>query len=58
LASYQRRFRFSVTDRPQLDNEVAGQIFGLDLATLFLPKPDEGGFIVTHEDPGVGTPMG
>ena len=25
----------------------------LDLAALFLPQPDQGGFVITHDDPGV-----
>ena len=27
-------------DRPELDDEVAGQVFWLDLAAFFLPQPD------------------
>ena len=38
---------------PELDDEVAGQVLRLDLAALFLPQPDQGGFIVAHDDPGV-----
>jgi hypothetical protein len=38
---------------PKLDNEVAGQVLGLDFAPLFPPEAEEGGFIVAHNDPGV-----
>ena len=38
---------------PELDHEIAGQIFRLDLTTLLPPQPEEGGFIVAHNDPGV-----
>ena len=40
-------------DRPELDDEVAGQVLRLDLAALFLPQPDQGGFVVPHDNPGV-----
>ena len=30
----------------ELNDEVAGEILGLDLAALFPPEPEEGGFIV------------
>ena len=40
-------------DGPELDDEVAGQVLRLDLAALFLPQPDQGGFVVAHDDPGV-----
>ena len=38
---------------PELDDEVAGQVLGLDLAALLAPKADEGGLIIAHDDPGV-----
>ena len=41
-------------DGPELDDEVAGQVFRLDLAALFLPQPDEGVFVIAHDDPGIG----
>jgi hypothetical protein len=40
----------------ELDQEVAGQVFRLNLTTLFFPKPEQGGLVVTHNDPGVRTP--
>jgi hypothetical protein len=38
----------------QLDDEVAGQVLRLNLAPFLAPEPDESGFIVAHDDPGVG----
>ena len=38
---------------PELDDEVAGQVLWLDLAALFPPEPEQGAFIVAHDDPGV-----
>ena len=37
----------------KLDDEIARQVFWLDLAPFFLPEPEQGGFIVAHDDPGV-----
>ena len=37
----------------ELDDEVAGQVLGLDLAALFPPQPQQGGLVVAHDDPGV-----
>jgi hypothetical protein len=37
----------------ELDNQIARQILGLDLAPLFPPKAKEGRLIVAHDDPGV-----
>src|ERR1700722_6387229 len=41
-------------DDAELDDQVAGQVLGLDLAALFLPQPHKGRLIVAHDDPGVG----
>ncbi len=38
---------------PELDDEVAGEVLWLDLAALFSPEPQQGEFIVAHNDPGV-----
>ena len=38
----------------KLDDEIARQVLRLDLAALFPPEPEEGGFIIAHNDPGVG----
>jgi hypothetical protein len=39
----------------ELDNEVAGQVFGLGLAALFAPEAEQGdGLVVAHDDAGVG----
>jgi hypothetical protein len=37
----------------KLDQEVAREILGLDLATLFLPELDQGGLIAAHDDSGI-----
>ena len=39
--------------RPQLHDEVAGEVLGLDLAALFPPEADQGRFVAAHDDPGV-----
>ena len=39
---------------PELHNEVAREVLRLCLAPFFLPKPDQGGFVAPHDDPGVG----
>ena len=38
---------------PKLDDEVAGEVLRLDLAAFFPPKPQQGGLVVAHDDPGV-----
>ncbi len=40
---------------PELDDEVSGQVLGLDLAALFPPKVAEGAFVFTHNDPSIRT---
>jgi hypothetical protein len=37
----------------KLDDEVTGEVLGLDLAPLFLPEPEKGSFVIAHDDPGV-----
>ena len=37
----------------ELDDQVVRQVLRLDLAALFPPQPEQGGFIVAHDDPGV-----
>src|SRR5262249_4088192 len=37
----------------KLNNEIARKVFGLDVAALLAPQPEEGGFITAHNDPGV-----
>ena len=39
---------------PKLDHQIGGQVLRFDFATLFLPEPNEGGFVAAHDDPGVG----
>ena len=37
----------------ELDDEVAGEVLGLDLAPLFPPKPEQGSFVIAHDHPSV-----
>ena len=37
----------------ELDDQVAGQVLGLDLAALLPPEPEQGRLVVAHDDPGV-----
>ena len=39
--------------QPKLDDEVARQVLRLDFAPFFAPEADQGGFVITHDDPGV-----
>jgi hypothetical protein len=41
---------------PELDNQIAGEVLRLDFAPLFPPQPKEGGFVIAHDNPGIGTP--
>jgi hypothetical protein len=40
-------------DQPELDDEVARQVLGLNLAPFFPPQSEQGCFVVAHEDPGI-----
>src|SRR5262245_59271678 len=40
----------------ELRNKVARKVLRLDLAALFLPEADEGGFVRPHDDPGIRAP--
>ena len=40
---------------PELDQEVAGEVLGLDLAPLLPPEPDESGLVGAHDDPRIRT---
>src|SRR5262249_33854413 len=39
---------------PQLHNEVAGQVFRIGFTAFLTPELDQGRFVTTHNDPGVG----
>jgi hypothetical protein len=39
----------------ELDNEVAGEVLGLDLTTLLLPEAEKRGFLIAHDDSRIGT---
>jgi|GraSoiStandDraft_45_1057281.scaffolds.fasta_scaffold27806_2 hypothetical protein len=38
----------------ELDDEIAGQVLGLDLSTLLPPQLDQPLFVIAHDGPGVG----
>ena len=38
----------------ELDDQVARQVLGLGFAALLPPQPEQGCFVVAHDDPGVG----
>src|SRR5208282_1281125 len=42
-------------DSSELHDEVAGEVLRYGFAALFAPEPQECGFIVAHDDPGVRT---
>ena len=37
----------------ELNDEVGGEVLGLELAALFLPEAEQGSLIVAHDDPRV-----
>ena len=37
----------------ELDDEIVAEVLWLGLAALFLPQPDQRGFVRAHDDPGV-----
>jgi hypothetical protein len=39
--------------RTELDDQVVGKILGFDLTALLPPQPNEIGFVVTHDYPGI-----
>ena len=39
----------------ELDDQIVREVLGLDLTALFAPKPEQGGLIVRHDNPGVRT---
>ncbi len=40
-------------DAAELHNQIAGQVLGIDFATLFPPQALESDLIIAHDDPGV-----
>ena len=40
-------------DDAKLDDEVAGEVLGLDLAPFFPPQAEQGGLVIAHDDAGV-----
>jgi hypothetical protein len=41
-------------DEAQLDDQLTRKVRRLDFAALFAPEAEQGGFVATHNDPGVG----
>ena len=39
---------------PELDDQVPGEVLRLDLAAFLLPEAEKRGFIVAHDDSGIG----
>jgi hypothetical protein len=37
----------------ELDDQIGRQVLGLDFAALFAPEAEQGGFVVTHNDPSI-----
>ena len=40
-------------DRPKLNNEIIRQVLRLYLASLLAPQPQQGLFVIPHDDAGV-----
>src|SRR5947209_6756920 len=40
-------------DPAELYDQIAGEVLGLDFASLFPPQPQQGGFVVAHDDAGL-----
>ena len=40
-------------DRPELNDEVVGEVFRFDLASLLAPEPNEVRLVIAHDDAGV-----
>ena len=40
--------------QPELNDEVAGQVLRFDFAPFLSPEAEQGGFVVAHDDPGIG----
>ncbi len=39
--------------RAELDQEVAGQVLGFDLAPLLPPEAEQRRLVIAHDDPGI-----
>ena len=39
--------------RPELHDEIAGEVLRLGLAPFLAPEADQGGFVAAHDDPGI-----
>jgi hypothetical protein len=43
-------------DAAKLDDQVSREVLGLYLAPLLPPEPEQGGFVVAHDDPCIRCP--
>ena len=41
-------------NHPELDDEIAGEVFRFGFAALLSPEAKKGGLIVAHDDPSIG----
>src|SRR5262249_40529535 len=39
--------------KPELDHQIAGQVFRLDFSPLLPPQPDQRRLVASHNDPGI-----
>ena len=40
-------------DKPELNDEIIGEILRLDLATFLSPQPQKGCLVIAHDDAGI-----
>jgi hypothetical protein len=40
-------------DMAELDNQIVGQVLWPKLAALFAPQPNQSGFVIAHNHPGI-----
>ena len=40
-------------DGAELDDQVVGKVFGLDLPAFLAPQPNQTGLVIAHDDPGI-----
>jgi hypothetical protein len=45
----------ALSGESELDNEIAGQVLRLNLASLFSPQPQQGGLVSSHDGSGIRT---
>jgi hypothetical protein len=42
-------------DGSKLHNQIVGEVFRFNLAALFPPQPNQGGLVIAHNHPGIGS---